>query len=438
MNYSVSFLANGNPSGYMCVHENMTFAELAKSFCSNFGLKEDNKPTFSFNSKDIDSESTQTLKELGIPPMAVIQVKTPKPFSLPMMNVNNFNQAGNMGNFQMNNNQMYMGNFGMNAGFYGNMNQGFYGNMNQGFYGNMNNAFMNYQNMNMNMGQNVNNQNMNMNMGQNANNQNANNANGDFLNITFHYKGAPIQIQSTSNVKFCDLYTNKFSVKAGSPSTPPSFYLNNFRIDATETRTLRELNICNNAIINAIDDGKKAPASSSGNASSGNGDFLNITFYYKGAPIQIQSTSNVRFCDLYNNKFIVKAGNPPKPPSFYINNVRIDSTETRTLRELNICNNAKIQADDSNNSNSNSNSNGFLNIIFNCQGKTFTVQATQDTRMCDLSVSFCNKSGNVGQIPTFIVNSRKIESTETKKLKELGIVNQSKIEVVFTSEVVGA
>ena len=412
--YGVSFLANGSPAGSMWVNESMTFAQLATSFCTNFGLKEDNKPTFSFNSKDIQFESTQTLKELGISPMSVILVKTPKIFNMPAMNANNFNNAGNNGNFQMNNNQMYMGNFAMN--------QGYYGNMNPGYFGNMNNQYMNYQNMNMNMGQNV-------------NNQNANNASGDFLNITFHYKGSPIQIQSTSNVRFCDLYTNKFSVKAGSPSTPPSFYLNNVRIDATETRTLRELNIFNQAIIQAVDDGKKAPVSSSSNASSGSGDFLNITFYYKGSPIQIQSTSNVRFCDLYKNKFIVKAGNPQTPPTFYINNVNINSTETRTLRELNICNQAIIQVSDNGTGN---NSSGFLNIIFNCQGKTFTIQSTQDTKMCDLSVSFCNKSGFVGQIPTFIVNSRKIDSTEKKTLRELGIVNQSKIEVVFTSEVIGA
>ena len=68
------------------------------------------------------------------------------------------------------------------------------------------------------------------------------------------------------------------------------------------------------------------------NPNAGNGEFLNITFYYKGAPIQIQSTSNVRFCDLYTNKFIVKAGSPQKPPSFYLNNNRIDSTETKTLK----------------------------------------------------------------------------------------------------------
>jgi len=100
------------------------------------------------------------------------------------------------------------------------------------------------------------------------------------------------------------------------------------------------------------------------------GEFLNITFYFKGEPIQIQSTSNVRFCILYIIIFTVKAGNPKTLPSFYLNKVRIDSTKIKTLKELNIFNKATVQvADDSKDNNSSE----FLNIIFNCQGKSVIV-----------------------------------------------------------------
>ena len=58
--------------------------------------------------------------------------------------------------------------------------------------------------------------------------------------------------------------------------------------------------------------------------------------------------------------------------------------------------------------------------------------------MCDLAKSFCNKGGYVNKDPTFIINSKRIESTETKTLKELNINNQARIDVVFTSEVIGA
>ena len=109
--YFVSFTANGKPAGNMWVKEDMIFAELAAKFCENYSLKEDNKPTFSFNSQEIKRDSTRTLKEIGIAPMANILVKTPKDFDLPQISVNTDNDAG------MNNNQ-FMGNFGMNPAFY--------------------------------------------------------------------------------------------------------------------------------------------------------------------------------------------------------------------------------------------------------------------------------------------------------------------------------
>ena len=369
--YCVTFNANGNFAGNMGAKDDMIFAELATKFCEYYSLKEDNKPTFSFNSAEIKLESTKTLKELGIIPNSVIQVKTPKPLTMP---ANPGNYPGNMQNFQMNNNQFMMNNFGMNQG------QGFY-QMNPAFCQNMG-QMPNNQNMNMwgQMGQIPNNQNMNMwgQMGQMQNNQNMN------------MWG---QMQNNQNMNMWGQMQNN-------------------------------QNNQNNQ-----------------NTNNNNGEFLNITFYYKGAPIQIQSTSNVRFCDLYKTKFTVKAGNPQTPPSFYFNKEKIDSNETKTLKELKICNQATIQvADDGNNNNNNNNNNNdqFLNIIFNCQGKSFTVQATESTKMCELSVKFCNKAGFPGQNPTFIVNSRKIDSTETKTLKELGMRNQAKVEVVFTSEVIGA
>ena len=106
----VSFTINEKPAGCMCVKEDMMFAELATKFCENYGLKEDNKPTFYFNSQEIKSESTRTLKEYGIVQMYFIQVKTPKDFNIPAYNANTGNNAGNMGNFQMNTNQ-FMGNY---------------------------------------------------------------------------------------------------------------------------------------------------------------------------------------------------------------------------------------------------------------------------------------------------------------------------------------
>jgi len=58
--------------------------------------------------------------------------------------------------------------------------------------------------------------------------------------------------------------------------------------------------------------------------------------------------------------------------------------------------------------------------------------------MCYLSLKFCNKPAFPVQVLIFIVNSRKIDLIELKILKDLGLQNQAKIEVVFTSEVIGA
>ena len=357
--YYVSFTANQKPAGCMCVKEDMMFAELATKFCDNYGLKEDNKPTFYFNSQEIKSESTRTLKEHGIIQMSVIQVKTPKDFNIPAYNANTGNNAGNMGNFQMNNNQ-FMGSYG-NPGNYG-----YYQPMNPAFYQGMNPMYYQFQN--------------------------------------------PINPNQVNPNQF---NPNQFNPNQFNPNQVNPNQVNPNQVNTNPT-----------------------------NPNSGNGEFLNITFYYKGSPIQIQSTSNARFCDLYTNKFSVKAGCPQKPPSFYLNNVRIDSTETKTLKELNIFNNATIQAaDDGKSSSSNSNSNdnsGFLNLFFICQGKTVNVQATSNDRMCDVSKRFCNKGGYMDKDPAFLINSKRIESSETKTLKELSINNNVRIDVVFTSEVIGA
>lgn len=288
----------------MYVSEDMLFKELASKFCEYYGLKEDNKPTFFFNSVEIKADSTKKLKELGIFNMASIHVKTEKPF-------NKIVNTGNMGNFQM-----------YNFGFL-----------------NMFNRFMNYGSMNMDNG--------NMNMEQNIKNQNTNNSSEEFLDIIFHFYGGVIYVQSTKNTKFCDLY-KEFRIKANNPLLTPTFYFNNIKIESTETKTLTELNIGDKAIIKAVNE------------------------------CSINSVPNI------------------------------------------IPDNA------------------FLNIIFNSQGRRFIVQATENCKMCDLSKRFSNKAAVLDKEVMFILNSCKVDSTDTRTLKELNIKDQSKIEVVFPSEILGA
>ena len=201
----------------------------------------------------------------------------------------------------------------------------------------MYNAFMNngYNNMAQNVNnQNANNQNVNYQNvnNQNINNQNTNNSNGNFLDIVFNYKGQPIHVQSTSDAKFCELY-QKLSNKIGNPQTPPSFSYNNQTIQSTDTRKLTELSIVNQATIQVLESGSQPP--------SGNGDFLNIIFTCQGRSINFQATKDTKIHDLAT-RFAVKFGQPDQVPTFFMNSMSIDINQDKTLEELKIKNQARI------------------------------------------------------------------------------------------------
>jgi hypothetical protein len=70
--------------------------------------------------------------------------------------------------------------------------------------------------------------------------------------------------------------------------------------------------------------------------------------------------------------------------------------------------------------------------------KTIFVQGTKNTKFCDLSKKYCLKAGIQNKEPTYIINSRKIDSDENRTLVELGINSNAWIDVILTSEVIGA
>ena len=135
--------------------ESMMFAELVYNFSQMVGLKEDNKTTFTFNSKPIKADSNRTLSEIGITSNSVINVKTERPLDYNPQNTGNSgtpntqnnststetstNNSGNMNqNMNVNPNVSYGGMY-MNPVSYGSMY------MNPVSYGGM------YMNPNMNM-----------------------------------------------------------------------------------------------------------------------------------------------------------------------------------------------------------------------------------------------------------------------------------------------
>ena len=309
MSFNVKFKINDNLEVTECGLDNMMFAEFIYNLSQKVGLKEEHKPTFTFNSEILKMDSMRKLSEIGITSNSVINVKTEKPLDYKPQNTGNseapqnnsastgtnmnagnmnMNQNMNAGNMNMNQNMyagamnmnqnMYAGAMNMNPNIYAgamNMNPNmYYGNMIMNpnmYYGsmnmnqNMNNFVNNGNNQNMNNFANVaNNQNMNnlanaannQNVGQNTNNQNNNISPASpgipgCMNIVFNNQGKKVTIQTQKEAKFCEVAT-KFANKAGVLDKKPSFIISSQKIEMTCDQTVDELKIKDNHKIEVI------------------------------------------------------------------------------------------------------------------------------------------------------------------------------------------
>ena len=74
----------------------------------------------------------------------------------------------------------------------------------------------------------------------------------------------------------------------------------------------------------------------------GGEDYLNIIFNVEGKVVNVQATKNNKFSEL-SAKFLVKADAKNKVPSFLLNNSMIESNDNRTLEQLHIQNNQRIE-----------------------------------------------------------------------------------------------
>ena len=283
--YNIMFKLNGNNFGNMCVNEKMMFIEVVQNFNKCAQLKPENEATFSFNSKPIKPESSRTLKDLDIKENSIIEV-TAK--NIPINNAQN-NQMNNnfpsMGTFQQGYQMspqaggmaqgmggMYQGMGGMYpamGGMYpamGGMAQGM-GGMAQGMGGmypamggmaqGMGGMAQGMGGMAQGMGG------MAQGMGGNATNTTGSSTNtsgtagktdniGDDINwnIIFQGNGKIINVQATKDLKFSELAT-RFKNKAATNEVP-TFFLNSFKIEENETRTLSQLGLHNNSKIEVV------------------------------------------------------------------------------------------------------------------------------------------------------------------------------------------
>ena len=275
-----------------------------------------------------------------------------------------------------------------------------------------------------------------------------------------------VGVPGNENMMFVELNYNFSEIVGLKEEHKASFEFNSLPIKPNSMRKLKEIGIKDNSIIKVktekpLDYKPKQDTGSfhipqnnfqdmgmnmnmnpnmyfgnmSMNQNMNNFGFMNmiqIVFNYSGNKTTLQANINTPFSEL-SRRFCSLAGITNKYPSYFLGSRKILSNDNQTLSELYIQNNSEISVLLSSDENEE-----YLNIRFNCQGKIIDVAAKKNTKFCDLNERFLIKAGFSGREPVFIINSRKIESTEDRTLAELNINSRTRIEVVFTSEVIGA
>ena len=142
-------------------------------------------------------------------------------------------------------------------------------------------------------------------------------------------------------------------------------------------------------------------------------------FYFELKPIKLDS--QIKEIEL-RNMFIIEI-----IPKILNNKNKLENTPKNKLEETP----GNIPEDNNDN-------NIFLNIIFLTPYKDITVQSTKYTKFREVVKKFFIKIGNLNINPIFISNSKRIDPDEGKTLEKLDLRNQSKINVAFAHELLGA
>ncbi len=79
-----------------------------------------------------------------------------------------------------------------------------------------------------------------------------------------------------------------------------------------------------------------------------------------------------------------------------------------------------------------------LNVVFILNGQNIIMQAKSDEMFADLAYKYVQKVGKAQENPKFFFNGRELVLTSGKTLAEYSINNNSKIDVVLSSTVIGA
>ena len=159
--------------------------------------------------------------------------------------------------------------------------------------------------------------------------------------------------------------------------------------------------------------------------------YYKIFFVKDGTRTMMQTTSDIMIAQLivhYANKIGLKNTNGIH---FVYNSLKLDPNSYKSLKELNIPNEASIKVVPAAQ---------ILNysIIFNLEGKNTTIHATSNMKFSELVSRFKNKiMAKDDNKLLFIYKSQRIHEDESRTLAELGLLDQSIIEVTIISLIIG-
>ena len=180
-----------------------------------------------------------------------------------------------------------------------------------------------------------------------------------------------------------------------------------------------------------------------------NGSFTGANMFVTGEMMFADVVSN-----LYKNFPLMQQ----YQPKFYLNFQEIKADSCKKLSELGMTNYSNVEIKTAMNNQmqqgtgmqpgtgnqtgmgapGNNGGEEYLNIIFSIGGKIVNIQGTRKTKFSELYQKFCTKADVKDKIPTFLLNSRRIEPNDTRTIGELNLQNNSRIDVVLTADVIGA
>ena len=186
----------------------------------------------------------------------------------------------------------------------------------------------------------------------------------DGFNISFSFNGNYLgSMFVKGDMMMADVVTNLIKNFPWINQCQPTFYINSNEIKATSCKTMKDLGMKNMSYIEIKTMNNQAQAQPGmgmmqpgmgpsvnmpGNkpqnipGNIGGEDYLNIIFNVEGKVVNVQATKNNKFSEL-SAKFLVKADAKNKVPSFLLNNSMIESNDNRTLEQLHIQNNQRIE-----------------------------------------------------------------------------------------------